>query len=689
MVQETHRPRSTALEQIPRKRIWRLSHPALQRGKRGDDTHQMLMSVEERAGKSAEVLVSAASPPGAAHRGLALRAVAAAVGLVLPVAFFPAGNSAEFLPKDVLTLVVAAVGLVPLGWLAVHSRVAWPARALIGLTLVGAISAAISSSPLVGIFGLNDWGEGELFLVALASAWAIGASLDRRGREWLVRGLLGGAAISAVVAYLQMALRGTGTLALLAAQARLGPYDGTQADGLLGNPVQLEALLLGAVALLVASEVQRGPTRHRLRSAGALLLLAGFSAGLELTGERLAPLLLVAVVVVGVAVGRTRMVSSAVALAVGYALAFAGAGRGTASRVAASSAHNTYGLRVHVWLGGIEATLLHAPLIGFGPGEMFEAIDRYQSVGLARAITPALTFVDLHDLFVNVLAMTGVIGLGCFVAFLVTTSYRVRSPLWCFAALLLVVQLVEPLSVGVTPLAFLALGAALAEHVEQRHGARRQTAGPPSSTPRSRAVAAATSGALDGPESAAWSLQRGAPRWLLGVTAVLVAVAVAAGSVAMTADVIERDALSHFSLADARTANELLPIWPTTADAIALIDAYHSVIERNTSLLAQSRNESAIAAARDPSDPAGWLMVSAADLELHQLGPAYVAIERALADEPNSFQALHQLGIFATDTHRYRLAVGAYERAVEVDPTSHAAAGWLVAADDRLLRGGR
>ena len=59
----------------------------------------------------------------------------------------------------------------------------------------------------------------------------------------------------------------------------LGLYDGTQADGLLGNPIHLEALMLGGLALVLGRTC-----RSPLRWAPAVLLL---TIGLEFTAERL------------------------------------------------------------------------------------------------------------------------------------------------------------------------------------------------------------------------------------------------------------------------------------------------------------------------------------------------------------------------------------------------------------------
>ena len=160
---------------------------------------------------------------------------------VLCLAFSPKVNSETFTPKFAVVLLFAAVGIVPLARLArARSPLTWPARAVVAFLAVALVSALTSSSPVIGIFGLYLWGTGWLLWLGAAGAFAIGASLGPNDRRWLFAGLLVGALGNALVAVIQIVTDSqTGGLAL---------FDGTQADGLLGNPIHLEALLLGALA---------------------------------------------------------------------------------------------------------------------------------------------------------------------------------------------------------------------------------------------------------------------------------------------------------------------------------------------------------------------------------------------------------------------------------------------------------
>lgn len=85
---------------------------------------------------------------------------AAAVGALLPVAIVPEAASYTFTPKLGVQLVVLAVGLPLLVRLAIRSPLDRAARACVLFLLVGAVSAAISDSGVLGIFGPQD-GAGE------------------------------------------------------------------------------------------------------------------------------------------------------------------------------------------------------------------------------------------------------------------------------------------------------------------------------------------------------------------------------------------------------------------------------------------------------------------------------------------------------------------------------------------------
>jgi hypothetical protein len=583
------------------------------------------------------------APAGAAPASLLpwdrfVGAVAAGTGALLPIAISAATASQTFAVKYALLLVLTGAGLVPLVRLAWASRYQWQARAAIGFVAAGAVSAALSPSKLVGFFGLYLWGEGEVFLLALAAAWAIGVSLNARTRQWLVVGLLVGSTANAVAAVLQIAL------SLNTQQADLsgfGLFGGTQADGMLGNPIYLEAVLLGGLALLLG---------RLCRSSGRRALLLGclvalHAAAIECSSERYGVLVLIALAGYAVYAYRRRAVAYVAAVAVGFVTTFlAGAGVSLSQRVASSTAATTYSLRLHVVYNGVVATLLHRPLLGFGPGEMRNAQELYESRSLATAIGPGRFFTDLHEVFANFFVMTGLIGFALFAVWFLGSAWRVRGALAGFAAAVFAVELVEPMNVGVTPLAFLALGAALAAsrgEAWEAVPARGARLGLPGSRARAFAI-------------------------VLGCLALLPAGVLVAG------DYFLHRAQQTFSLSDARHADTLLPIWPQSADEVANVYAYESVVDHPASQadLLLSRQWGATAASRDPSDVGLWVELAAADLQLGDLRQAQADAQRALADDRYSTAALTAVGTTDGAAGDWAGAIAAYREVLVVNPGS-------------------
>jgi tetratricopeptide (TPR) repeat protein len=572
-----------------------------------------------------------------------LGVAAAGAGAFLPLVYSPIAASETFTPKYALLVLLAAVGLVPLCRLAIGSRYVWPARFGIAFILVAMISAALSPSKLVGFFGLYLWGEGAVFLTGLIAAWAIGVCLGPVTRRWLYVGLLVGAAGNAVAAVLQTTLQLNTQAADLSG---FGLFGGTQADGMMGSPIHLEAILLGALALVLG----RACLSSYPRSLGYGALVALFSAALEFSSERLAVLVLIGLGTYAVVAYRRRSLLYLGSIALGFGAALlGGGGNSLAQRVAASSASTTYGLRVHGALDAVLATLRHQPLLGFGPGEQRNALYLYQPLSLAKSLGPGRSFTDVHDLPANILVMTGVVGFVLFAAFFAGGAWRARGAFAGYAAASLAVSLAEPMNVGVTPLAFLALGAALASSCGSPWTG-------PARAPRRPATALAGGLAL-----------------LALVPAVLM----------LASDILDHSAQMHFSLTDAKTADALLPIWPQTAQELIEIYNYESLVDRPASRAdtVASVQWAVRAADRDPSDGEEWVVVGEGYLALHDLSAARAAAQRAIADYPLGTAALELLGLLDADRGDWSGAIAAFRTAASVAPTSQQIKGWLNAAE--------
>ena len=367
-----------------------------------------------------------------------LGAFAAIGAALLCLAFSPKVNSETFTPKFAVMLLFAAVGLVPLARLVrAPSSLRWPARAGVAFLAVALVSALVSPSPNIGIFGLYLWGTGWLLWLGAAGAFAIGASLGPNDRRWLFAGLLVGALGNALVAVYQVVGQiQTGGLAL---------YDGAEADGLFGNPIHLEALLLGAIAL-VLGRACRAP----LRWGAAVLLLA---VGLEFTFERLAIVILALMVLYALySYGVRRAGTFALLIAAGYGIALLGGGSGLGSRVTSGSSETTYGLRLRVWWEGAHYVLQH-PLLGAGPGQLRTAMDSISTLSFFQNVLSGRILTDGHDILIEVAVTTGLLGLVCFLVWLLGAA-RVaeRCSFLGFALAMIAVELVEPINVAVLPL---------------------------------------------------------------------------------------------------------------------------------------------------------------------------------------------------------------------------------------------
>ena len=99
------------------------------------------------------------------------------------------------------------------------------------------------------------------------------------------------------------------------------------------------------------------------------------------------------------------------------------------------------------------------PIFGYGPDQYEAATVTHYSVAFARTTAQAF-FSDAHNVFVEVAVVTGVLGLLAFLAFLFFALRDRGGPLVVFAVAILAGELAEPLFVGLTALAFLAIGAA-------------------------------------------------------------------------------------------------------------------------------------------------------------------------------------------------------------------------------------
>jgi O-antigen ligase len=535
--------------------------------------------------------------------------------------------SKTFIAKDVVTLLIGAVGLVPLVCGLSERRHRTVRLAALAFLLVSLAAALSSRAPAIGIFGLYDWGTGWLLWLGCAGAFGVGLQLRKPDLELLFKGLLAGALVNALLALYQ-------TLAT-PSSATFGPYQGNQADGLLGNPVFLESLLLGVVAL-VAVRAVRSPVRTK-GWVGWLCCLGLLSVALEFTLERAAVIALAGLFSWLLYKYRLRGLFIVASVVCGYVIGYLGAGSDLGSRLAKGTNSVGYHQRLQLWHFGLEA-LFHRPVLGYGPSQLMAATAPRLNEAFARLLQPGRMFTDAHNVVVEVAVTTGLLGLACFLAWVVTAVLQSRNSMVLFAIMGLAIELVEPLNVAITPLVFLTLAAALVD---------RPVLAPEERLFPSRLVLA--------------------QRLAVGL---LAATALGWGGVLVAGDV----ALNHappdgYSLGQAKEANRLLFFWPDSA--LALTDYYrykaaalHTRAEDRYLRLAVETSHETVR--RLPFDPLLWVALGDNHLALGQYRAATVDYRHALELYPWCSEAFDGLARSDAERHRFGQAERWYRRELSV-----------------------
>ncbi len=440
-------------------------------------------------------------------------AVITAAGLLLLVVAPPV-SATFWTPKVVVALLLLGPGLVALG-LAVADG---DRAAVAGAAFVAIAGIATWWSPArwLSVLGPYNNGAGLLMIGLLVGAWAIGRRFSTRGAWWLGTVVIIAAALNGAMAWLQMS-RISNASAFSLSEGR--------APALLGNPVQVAALLAGAFALVGERWIRLPAIEDpdRARSARMLLALAALlvASGVQFSGGRAGLVLLVVVLVrVFIAAGPRRSVPLLACLTLGVAAAIVlqSGSQGAATRVTSESGGALSG-RVDRWQLGLDA-IRERPVLGSGPGLYRRASSPFDTPAAARAYGPDALNVDAHNVFVEYGATTGLAGLAAFTLWLVLAARRARGELVWLAAIGGVSLLLQPLWVGLTPVLALALGAA----------ARR----PPPAVPSGVGVTAA----------------------------VLMALGAVAGGLLVRGDATLRTAVRDHDVAAAGRAARQLPVWP-------------------------------------------------------------------------------------------------------------------------------
>ena len=517
-------------------------------------------------------------------------------------------------PRFALLAVEAAVGLPVLVALLRSDgrRAAVAALAFAGWAMV---SFACAPHRTLAFWGSFLWGTGALFVLALVGCWAVGVAAGPRATAWIEKALLVGAAANAVVAVLQM------TTDLSSFQ--LWRVDG-RSSGFWGNPVYLSGFLVGAVWLVVP----RLRARPVLWGSFTVLL----ATALQVAGGRFAVALLAAAVAgawraVGGRTAALLAVCLGAGLLLGTGLAHQHGGVSVTSRASSVAAASGIRPRLESWASARHA-VAERPLLGHGPGRYRAATARFRTLRLAREEGPDRLYVDAHNLVVEYGVTTGLPGLGLLLAWIGLAIRRSgwRAPLAGFALLVLAMHLVEPQNVGLTPLAFLALGAAAP-----------LASVPPSLVP-------------------------------IGPRAVAIAAAVALAGVVLLGTYRLEQARLDFTLDDASGARHLLPPWPEGRDQTARIFTFRAKSQRAPALLVPARRWRWATVVADRDDPTWWNDLAEAELSAQLTRPAARHFREALRRNPWSARAMNGLGSIELAEGRPARAAALFRRSLRVDP---------------------
>ena len=549
------------------------------------------------------------TPPSSESRH-AIDVVVPAIALLLPLVYSNLLHHSFFAPKMALVLLLAGIG-VPL--------LAGPALGALerGLALAflawAGLSVLVNDEAGLSLWGHANWGNGWLFMAGLVGAWASARHLGEVGRRRLRSAIVGAALVTVAISALESIfdLRSAGLVLV-----------GGRPIGLLGNPVHVGGLVAATLALL-ASRTMRAP--WLLAAAAALGL------GLGLSGSR-AGVAAAFLAAIGLTLhsGWRRALVLVLVFTIGLACAplVAAGGSSVSARLSGDGALNA-SARPEAWREAGKA-IRESPILGAGPGRFMEATSQFRTVRHA-ALGADRYFIDAHNLPLEYATTVGVVGLAIFVGWIATTAWRARGPFLWFAAALVPFALLQPQTAGLTPLAFLALGAA-------------------------------------GPRAPVRDIPKGLSRLAVGVStvALVAGVGLILGS---RAAFLTRTEFRHD---DARRALRLLPPWPEAALYRADPYAFRSSPSQ-PSIVDAGIRWYRVAAERDPRAAVNWVRLGDYQINFGRLDDAEQSYERALQADPVSLRAMKGLGLVAGNRRDLARARMWFERVLEIRPSDRLA----------------
>jgi O-antigen ligase len=511
--------------------------------------------------------------------------------LALPLAFSTSMQSLFWSPKAAICL---ALGLAGLGYVISElvsrtaDRATYAAAAFLTIALV---STAVAPYRALALFGLYRQGTGLLFIGSLVGMWAIGRATTLRDRSFIGKCLAISVGVSIVVS----------VIAARAEMPELGIqlYE-TRSMGLMGNPVHLATFLAGAAAL-VAWEA-RGDRGWRWAFGFMPITVA-----LQLSGSR-AGLLIAALIAAAVLARRPRTLAIAAAtIALGVVvgtLLTPTHGTSSTARLAAGVSASGYASRVDNWLSALPA-IAERPLLGWGPGSYAAGVTKRRTLGVARSEGADRIFTDAHNIVVETVTTTGVLGLIAGATWLGLALRGARGRWLAFVVGAGALHLLQLMSPGTTPLMFLAVG---------------MTCDRDRALTRARAV-------------------------LVPLGAAFVGLAVAARL--LFGDFELRQGTLDYTLAQAHAANGALPMWSETSSTLAKINAFRAISHTDSDGFVTAHKWFVEGTVRAPWDPRSWIDLAAFERTQSMPKAARDHFARALRANPQS--SIARVGIVNAD----------------------------------------
>ncbi|NNN21646.1 MAG: O-antigen ligase family protein [Acidimicrobiales bacterium] len=517
--------------------------------------------------------------------GAAFIAILVAFGLCC--AYIPWGAAAPFVSRFAVLFLTIALGAPLVFWAWSIKTFRLPVVLMALFLLVALVSALLSHQLDIAFFGIYTAGTGWIFYLALFSAWLIG--LRCSGSEISVKAITYvisiGAVVNSLFAVIEIAtIHSTHGLNGLAIASSGG------ASGLLINPVFLGQLLSGTIVLVAFTKY--------LTNRASVVVLFVCGIGDYLSQDR-ASIIFIAIGVV-VLLYRKRLVGLglSVVLCLGY---FAGGlisnfynGAKVSSRITSGAISTVGSARMVIWKYSIHA-FEKSFLIGYGPSGDSKATLPLYGLDMVRATRlPSGYYADAHNVIIELLVCTGVIGTLLVGAFMLSAIRISGGELLWFALAMGVFLLFEPLNIATCPLIFLALGAGVSPREKPKNIVGKVICSVPSI--EAKKLKPHIKGA----------------RLSLCVLAIIFGISIIwgdieidhAGGVLLNFELIKSQDVS-FNSGPAKLATLLIPEWSNSNSSLAQSYALAATVGEK-SLWQKAIDAQKMAVAKSPYDPVAW-----------------------------------------------------------------------------------